>query len=727
MRREDVAALVRPNIASLQAYSTARDDCKGSPDIFLDANESPYDTGFNRYPDPGQHALKRRISELKGLPTENIFIGNGSDEVIDLAYRIFCEPGIDNAVIISPSYGMYGTAADINGVSRRDVQLGKDFSLSAHDVLSACDSRTKLIFLCSPNNPSGNALDRAEMLKVIGGFGGVVVVDEAYIDFSSAPSLKDEIFTRPNLIVMQTFSKAWGMAGLRVGMAFADKYIADLMSRVKYPYNISSADQEHALALSGRDISGLVAETVRERERLAAALGRMRCVRRVFPSDANFLLVKFDDAAAAYDALAGCGIMVRNRSSLTGCEQCLRITVGSRAENDALIAALEEWDGVGGAPKARGKGVAGSAASPHTAPQAVLRRVIFVDRDGTIIQEPNDEQVDSLEKLQFVPGAISALKSMSALDYVMVLASNQDGLGTAAFPEADFRPAHERMLSTLAGEGVRFDDQLIDRSMPEDNAPTRKPGLGMFGKYLTGDYDLGRSFVIGDRQSDALLAQRLGARFLRIDPQRQQLSWAEAAEAVRAEERVATVIRKTSETEVYVRLDLDGKGHSMVDTGLGFFDHMLEQIPHHGGVSLALTCNGDLEVDEHHTIEDCGIALGEAIASALGSKAGIERYGFVLPMDECRAMALIDFGGRADLEWDVSFTREYVGDVPTEMFRHFFKSLSDAARCNLHISARGDNNHHLAEAVFKAFARALRQAVRRDVFNYALPSSKGTL
>lgn len=726
MRREDVAALVRPNIASLQPYSTARDDCKGSPDIFLDANESPYDTGFNRYPDPRQHALKSRISELKGLPPDNIFAGNGSDEAIDLAYRIFCEPGRDNAVIISPSYGMYGTAADINGVSRKEVQLGEDFSLSARDVLSACDSRTKLIFLCSPNNPSGNALDRAEMLEIIGRFGGMVVVDEAYIDFSSARSLKDEIFAHPNLIVLQTFSKAWGMAGLRVGMAFADKYVVSLMSRVKYPYNISLADQEKALALSGRDISGLVAETVRERASLEERLGRLRCVRRVYPSDANFLLVKFDDADAVYSCLAGSGIMVRNRSSLRGCGQCLRITVGSREENDALIAALEEWDS-GNSVSRTGGGLAGDAASPRTAPQAARKRVIFVDRDGTIIQEPSDEQVDSLEKLKFVPGAISALKSMSALDYELVLASNQDGLGTAAFPEEDFWPAHERMLSTLAGEGVSFDGQLIDRSMPEDNAPTRKPGLGMFGKYLGEEYDMRGSFVIGDRESDALLAQRLGARFLRIDPQVPQLSWAEAAEAVRSSERCAAVRRKTSETDVYVRLDLDGKGHSIVDTGLKFFDHMLNQIPHHGGVSLALTCKGDLETDEHHTIEDCGIALGEAIASALGSKAGIERYGFVLPMDECRAMALIDFGGRADLEWDVKFTRERVGDVPTEMFRHFFKSMSDAARCTLHISARGDNNHHLAEAVFKAFARALRQAVRRDVFSSELPSSKGAL
>ena len=352
-----------------------------------------------------------------------------------------------------------------------------------------------------------------------------------------------------------------------------------------------------------------------------------------------------------------------------------------------------------------------------------MKKAIFIDRDGTILVEPADEQIDSLEKFAFVPGAISGLKALTGLDYELVLVSNQDGLGTPSFPEEDFWPCQNLMLNTLKGEGIVFDNILIDRTFPEENAPTRKPGTGMFGAYLDGSYDLAGSFVIGDRETDAQLAANLGAKALLAGP----MSWEEVAEAVRSSSRQVTISRKTRDTAITLTLDLDGKGPTGISTGLNFFDHMLEQIPHHGGVSLSLSCKGDLEVDEHHTMEDTGIALGEAIKLALGSKRGIERYGFVLPMDECKALVLIDFGGRADFVWKVDFTREYVGDTPTEMFRHFFKSFCTAACCNLRIEAEGENNHHLAESIFKAFARALRQAVRRNVFDGTLPSSKGVL
>lgn len=352
-----------------------------------------------------------------------------------------------------------------------------------------------------------------------------------------------------------------------------------------------------------------------------------------------------------------------------------------------------------------------------------MTRAIFVDRDGTIIAEPADEQVDSLEKLSFVPGAISSLKALTGLGFELVMVTNQDGLGTAAFPEEDFYPAQNFMLRTLEGEGVVFDDILIDRHFPEDNSPCRKPGTGMFTKYLDGSYDLSGSYVIGDRDSDMELARNLGAKGLKIG----QLSWDEIVRTIRATERSATVERKTAETDIRIRVDLDGKGESSVDSGLKFFDHMLNQLIHHGGLSLELSCKGDLEVDEHHTMEDVGIALGEAIRLALGDKRGINRYGFALPMDESRAIVLLDFGGRSELVWDVVFTREMVGDVPTEMFKHFFKSLCDSLRCNLYIQARGENNHHLIEGVFKAFSRTIRQAAARNVFSYDLPSSKGLL
>ena len=352
-----------------------------------------------------------------------------------------------------------------------------------------------------------------------------------------------------------------------------------------------------------------------------------------------------------------------------------------------------------------------------------MKKALFIDRDGTIIREPEDEQIDSLEKLEFVPGAIGALSSLAKLDFVLVMVSNQDGLGTPSFPEEDFHPAHNKMLKTLEGEGVVFDEILIDRSFPQDNAPTRKPRTGLLTAYMDGSYDLAASFVIGDRESDMELARNLGATGLKLG----ELSWAEIAARVRASERRCTVSRKTAETDISICVDLDGGLESFSDPGLKFFDHMLDQLPHHGGISLQVRCKGDLEVDEHHTVEDVGIALGEALRTALGDKRGIDRYGFALPMDESRAMVLLDLGGRSELVWDVHFTREYVGDVPTEMFRHFFKSMSDAMKANLYVKAEGENNHHIAEAVFKAFARTLRQAVRRDVFKGELPSSKGLL
>lgn len=372
-----------------------------------------------------------------------------------------------------------------------------------------------------------------------------------------------------------------------------------------------------------------------------------------------------------------------------------------------------------------------------------MQRLLFIDRDGTIIKEPADEQIDSLEKLEFVPGAISGLRSVMQTDYVPLLVSNQDGLGTDSFPEDTFWPAHDKMLQTLQGEGITFAHEYIDRSFPADNAPTRKPGTAMLTEYMQGDYDLTHSFVIGDRATDVQLAVNLGSQAILLqsadwaktnltENQQNALAlattdWAEVAEFLRATERTAEIVRTTAETDIHVKVDLDGRGVTHIDTGLHFYDHMLSQLPHHAGISLVCTCKGDLEVDEHHTMEDVAIALGEALRQALGDKRGIERYGFVLPMDECDAFVTLDFGGRIDFRWDVNFTREYVGDTPTEMFKHVFQSLCAAMQCNLHIQARGENNHHLIEGVFKAFARALRQAIHRNVFSYEIPTSKGVL
>ncbi|MDR0825629.1 MAG: bifunctional histidinol-phosphatase/imidazoleglycerol-phosphate dehydratase HisB [Prevotella sp.] len=369
------------------------------------------------------------------------------------------------------------------------------------------------------------------------------------------------------------------------------------------------------------------------------------------------------------------------------------------------------------------------------------RRALFIDRDGTLVIEPPvDYQLDSLEKLEFYPKVMRNLYFIRKnLDFEFVMVTNQDGLGTLSFPEDTFLPAHDKILKTLEGEGVVFDDILIDRSFPEDNAPTRKPGIGMFGKYLTGEYDLEHSYVIGDRPTDVELAKNLGCKAIFMQDDTSLLDnlkdfcalrttdWDVISEFLFAGERKAEVKRATKETDIYIALNLDGKGDCDISTGLGFFDHMLEQIGKHSGTDLIIKVNGDLNVDEHHTIEDTAIALGEALYKAFGDKRGIERYGFCLPMDDCLCSVALDFGGRPWLVWDASFHRERVGDMPTEMFLHFFKSLSDSAKMNLNIKAEGTNEHHKIEGIFKAFARALKMAKKRDIFNYELPSTKGVI
>ena len=338
-----ITSLVRPNIAALAPYSTARDEYDGPIGIFLDANESPYNNGYNRYPDPHQAALKARIAPLKGIPVENLFLGNGSDEAIDLIFRIFCVPGEDNAVIMSPSYGMYGVAAAINDVAVYSVRLDADFNLDTEEILGACDDRTKVIYLCSPNNPSGNAFPKEQLLEICDRFPGVVVVDEAYVDFSEKGTLAQEAVQRDNLVVLQTLSKARAMAGLRIGMAISSREIIRLMSMVKYPYNLSRAAMEKAMEFIEKPIDDEVNVIVNERKRLAEVLPRYSCVEKVFPSDANFLLVRVDDAYALYDYLLNEGIIVRNRSQVPGCDRCLRLTVGLPAENDALLNALDRY------------------------------------------------------------------------------------------------------------------------------------------------------------------------------------------------------------------------------------------------------------------------------------------------------------------------------------------------------------------------------------------------
>ena len=554
-----IESLVRPNIRAMVPYSTARDEFKGVAEVFMDANESPFDNGYNRYPDPSQARLKRRIAEIKGVDVQNISVGNGSDEAIDLCFRIFCNPGLDNAIAIAPSYGMYSTCAAVNDVEMREVLLNDDFSLPVERLLDAADNNSKLLFICSPNNPTGNVFPREEIERILQEFDGMVVLDEAYIDFADEPGMLRSLENWPNLIILQTLSKAWGMAGLRAGLAFASNYVMRLFAQVKYPYNINVATLSAVEKLLKAGVDDRVKLIKEQRAFMERKLSGMECVWRVYPSQANFLLVQVDNAADLYNYLLGEGIIVRDRSRMPLCDNTLRITVGTPQENVRLLRAIAEYD---------------------------------IKRYGS---------------------------------------------------RAEGGPLAERELLQ--------------------------------------EY----------------------------------------------ESRSARVIRTTNETSVSVSVDLDNSGTGGISTGLSFLDHMLMQIVHHGGIMLTINASGDLEVDEHHTMEDVAITLGQALSKALGEKRGIERYGFALPMDESEAIVLLDFGGRIDFKWEVTFYGERVGDVPTQMFRHFFQSLCSAMNCNLHISARGENDHHIAEAVFKAFARALKAAVRREPFNYEIPSSKGLL
>lgn len=554
-----IESLVRPNIRAMVPYSTARDEFKGVAEVFMDANESPFDNGYNRYPDPSQARLKRRIAEIKGVDVQNIFVGNGSDEAIDLCFRIFCNPGLDNAIAIAPSYGMYSTCAAVNDVEMREVLLNDDFSLPVERLLDAADNNSKLLFICSPNNPTGNVFPREEIERILQEFDGMVVLDEAYIDFADEPGMLRSLENWPNLIILQTLSKAWGMAGLRAGLAFASNYVMRLFAQVKYPYNINVATLSAVEKLLKAGVDDRVKLIKEQRAFMEQTLSGMECVWRVYPSQANFLLVQVDNAADLYNYLLGEGIIVRDRSRMPLCDNTLRITVGTPQENVRLLRAIAEYD---------------------------IKRY-------------------------------------------------------------------------------------------------------------------------GSRAEGGLMAER------------------ELLQEY--ESRSARVIRTTNETSVSVSVDLDNSGTGGISTGLSFLDHMLMQIVHHGGIMLTINASGDLEVDEHHTMEDVAITLGQALSKALGEKRGIERYGFALPMDESEAIVLLDFGGRIDFKWEVTFYGERVGDVPTQMFRHFFQSLCSAMNCNLHISARGENDHHIAEAIFKAFARALKAAVRREPFNYEIPSSKGLL
>jgi|LAHS01.1.fsa_nt_gb histidinol-phosphate aminotransferase len=585
MRQMNIKNLIRKNILELTPYSTARDDCKIPMEVYLDANENPFDNGVNRYPSPRQEDLKRTISTIKKIPVKNLFLGNGSDEAIDLVYRVFCEPGKSSAIIMNPSYGMYSVAAQMNDVKIIDAFLTTDtFQIDAEKLLGQVRKDTRVIFLCSPNNPTGNLLDTKSIEKILKSFKGIVVVDQAYFDFAICKSpagarritdFKKNIAKYPNLIVLETLSKAYAMAGLRIGLAIANEDIINIFNNVKYPYNINILAQRQALQMlrSSLKKEEEVETIVSERERVAEELKEIGkgktdgVVQKVYPSDANFLLVKFRQKDKIFNLLQENKIIVRDRGNMHGCKDCLRITIGTQVENERMLRCIKAFAG---------------ALNSNTHTNA--------KKTGT-------EQIE---------------------------------------------------------------------------------------------------------------IERIGSE--RIAP-----------------ERVASVERFTKETQIQVYANLDKFREPRIETPLNFLNHMLQQIGYHGGITLDIKASGDIKVDEHHTVEDIAITLGECLKKALGNKKGIERYGFCLPMDEADAYMAMDMGGRIDFRWDVKFKSEKIGDVNSQMFEHFFKSLAEHLECNLHIKASGSNDHHVVEGIFKAFARTLKSAVRRETRDFAIPSSKGVL
>ncbi|WP_420577215.1 histidinol-phosphate transaminase [Ekhidna sp.] len=533
----DINKITRDNVKKLKPYSSARDEFDGVAEVSLDANENPFGFGLNRYPDGSLSDLKTAMAKYRGVEIPRLIFGNGSDELIDLLIRAFCEPGQDKVMIFPPTFGMYKVAADVNDIEVVAEPLTDDFQIDFDRLLpKLTDDNLKIIFICSPNNPTGNCINKETILSITAAFPGLVVVDEAYIDFGGESLVQHDI---SNLFILQTFSKAMGLAGARLGVGFGSTDVIGVLNKIKPPYNVNTLTQEKAINTLERPelISKQVATLIEERVKMQQALKGIPSMKKVYPSDANFLLVEFEDAQKTYTDLMTKGIIVRDRSSQV--PDTLRITIGTPSENQRLIAALKE-------------------------------------------------------------------------------------------------------------------------------------------------------------------------------------------EEYEEKGRIGRCIRTTSETKIKVEVNLDDPTNTSISTGVAFFDHMLDQIARHGAIGLYVEVEGDIQIDTHHTIEDTALALGTAFNDALKERKGIERYGFLLPMDDCLAQVAIDFGGRPWLEWDASFDATHVGEMPTEMASHFFKSFSDTARCNLNVKAEGENDHHKIESIFKAFARAIKMAVRKDDSG-VMPSTKGVL
>ena len=596
---------VRPNIQELTSYTSARDQYRQDEGILLDANElglgaalpkssyaGPSDS-LHRYPDPYQRKLRAAVGKLRGLDPDQVFTGNGSDEAIDLIIRLFCEAGKHRILCTPPTYGMYKVSARIHDIEVDDAPLHPDFGLNPTAIINAISPQTRVLFLCSPNNPTGNQMSEADLVYICTHAPCIVVIDEAYIDFAPSQSMTKALAEFPNLIVLQTLSKSFGLAGIRLGIALASKEIIAYFDKIKAPYNVNSLTAKVALSalLQPEIMQAKVQETLQERDYVTKRLELLKqqlvdspiALGTIFPSQANFVLFQIDQALRIQEALAEQKVILRYRGNELHCENSLRLSIGSRSENNAFFEALITVLGY---------------------------------------QGPRYKQMIELLDLQPTHSSVNPVKT-----------------------------AHNHIL---------------------------------------------------EQNTDANLSSKSSRR--------------------------ATIRRHTNETKIDITLNLDGTGVHQISTGLRFFDHMLEQIARHGLIDLDIQCQGDLDIDEHHTVEDVGIALGQALSQAYGDKRGIDRYGFVLPMDEARATVALDLSGRPYLVFNANFTRDYVGDVPTDMIEHFFYSLATHMQATLHLDVLGSNDHHKVEACFKGLARALKQSIEYNPrISGQIPSSKGSL